>query len=480
MTASNMLMSDIEIVREAIELFIIHYFETINMSGSVRGENKEGINYVAVDLTNIEWDNNLIKLHQTLLKYLDDWAKQNLSNFKDYIAISRINIEYLLPQKDGANQNVSKHIKLFFLPSYYYKAGRSSNGKIYSGIVLKLLIIWHNILLRNTIITLVPTIVFIVISVYKNETDKAFSEKITKAYDYTNIASGIIASFVLGFLINKVITIRQDKLKYTKRIRKLSNKLTYFRNICFNLVREHNFWTKEKPFYKSYEYANSIKHDISFEEYYYPNFDDNIKYSKYKSFYREDLWHSVISLVLQLHMLADDLFVDSGLSYTAFPSNYIYSYPEMQKFQLFCESNLIWYCATETKIFPKTFNNSYHIGQIVEDYNRIYPNTKVQNLTSDALEELSLDFQYKIIPKLYNLTRLVDSALPLTIRYFCICFSMLLAFGLIIPTLTYIFIDKTYAFLCVFVVIGIIVHILLTLAPILENENALDTKNDYL
>jgi hypothetical protein len=57
---------------------------------------------------------------------------------------------------------------------------------------------------------------------------------------------------------------------------------------------------------------------------------------------------------------------------------------------------------------------------------------------------------------------------------------LLLAFGLIIPTLTYIFIDKTFAFISVFVVIGIIGHILLTLKPILQNENELDKKYDYL
>ena len=91
-----------------------------------------------------------------------------------------------------------------------------------------------------------------------------------------------------------------------------------------------------------------------------------------------------------------------------------------------------------------------------------------------------MDFQYRFIPRLYNLTRIVDSDLPVTIKYFIATFTLLLAFGLIIPTLTYIFIDKTYAFISVFAVIGIIGHILLTLKPILETENALDRKYDYL
>lgn len=473
-------MTDIEIVLEAIELFVVHYFDTIEMSGTVKAQTKENINYLSIDLTNIKWDENLDKLHQSLFKYLQDWGKKNFSNFNDYISISRLTIEYILPKKDGTNQNQSKHVKLFYLPSYYYKSNQKDEGKAYSGLLLKLLTIWHNILLRNTIIVLIPTVIFIAISIFKINSDVDFRVRFAKSYDYINVASGIIASFVLGFLINKVITIRQDKLKYTRAIRNHSNKLTYFRNICFNLIREHSFWTKEKPFYKSYEHANSIKHDITFEEYYYPNYDDDVKYSKYKSFYNEEMWHSVVSLTLQLHMMADDSFLDSGLSYTAFPANYIYSHEEMQKFMLFSDSNLIWYCCSEAKIFPNTFYKSYYIKQIIEDINRIYPKSKIDILSADKLEEVSLDFQYNFIPRLYNLTRVVDSDLPGTIKYFIVTFTLLLLFGLIIPTLTYIFIDKAYAFFSIYVVIAIIGHILLTLKPILENENELDRKYDYL
>ena len=152
----------------------------------------------------------------------------------------------------------------------------------------------------------------------------------------------------------------------------------------------------------------------------------------------------------------------------------------MKNFILFNDSNQIWYSCSETKIFPENFHSSYYIKEIIEDINRIYPKNKIDNLSKDKLEEVSLDFQYRIIPRLYNLTRIVDSNLPLTIIYFVTTFTLLLAFGIIIPTLTYIFIDKTYAFLSVFAVIGIIGHILLTLKPILEAENSLDRKYDYL
>lgn len=473
-------LTDIEIIREAIELFIVHYFDSIEMSGAVKCEKRENINYLRVDLTSIEWDEDLNKLHQSCVKYLTDWAKKNAPNFSNYISISRLTIEYILAIKDGANQNQSKHVKLFHPPSYYYLNAKNSSQKHYSGLLLKFLIFWHKILLRNTVLTAIPTLILFGIGLYKIQTDDSFYERLLKSYDYINIASGIIASFVLGFLITKVITIRQDKLKYTRTIRELSNKLTYFRNICFNLARDHDFWSREKSFYKSYEYANSIKHDITFEEYHYPNYDDDIEYAKFKSFYNNDVSHSVVLLVLQLHMMADDSFLNSGLSYTKFPPDYIYSHDEMNDFIIFNDSNQIWYCSSEIKIFPETFYSSYHVKEIIDDINRIYPENKIENLSRNKLEEVSLDFQYRIIPRLFKLTRLVNSSLPLTIRYFITTFTLLLSFGLIIPTLTYVFIDKSYALLSVFAVIGIVGHILITLKPILEAEIYLDRKHDYL
>lgn len=473
-------MTDIEIVREAIELFMVHYFDTIEMSGNVNYKKRDNINYIGIDLTKSNWDENLEKLHNALTKYLSDWGKKNFANFKDYVSISRLTIEYKLPEKDGANQNQSKHVKLFYLPSYYFKTKQENNEKPYHWFLLKLLNVWHNILLRNTIITAVPTLILILISIYRIKCDYQFEERLIKSYDYINIASGIIASLVLGYLINKVTTIRQDKLKYTRAIRSLSNKLTYFRNICFNLARDHNFWTTTNPHYASYQYADSIKNDITFEEYRYPNYDDDIEYAKFKSFYNEKFSHNVVTLVLELHMMADETFLDSGLTYTKFPPNHIYSHDEMKQFGLFSNSNQIWYCCSETNIFPEKFYPSYYVNLIIEDINRIYPKNKTKELSRDKLEEVSLDFQYRIIPRLYHLTRVVRSNLPLTIKYFVTTFTLLLTFGLIIPTLTYIFINKTYAFVSVFAVIGIISHILLTLKPILITENTLDREDDYL
>src|SRR5690606_39850034 len=85
------------------------------------------------------------------------------------------------------------------------------------------------------------------------------------------------------------------------------------------------------------------------------------------SFYRDDVSHSVVLLVLQLEMMADDSFLRSGLTYTEFPSNHIYSHGEMEKFILFSDANQIWYCCSEVKIFPQNFQNSYSIQEVTEE-----------------------------------------------------------------------------------------------------------------
>jgi hypothetical protein len=464
-------------VKEAIELFVVRHFDNIEMAGSVIALKVDDINYISIDLKEAKLDEGIDKLHKSLSDYLKEWGKINLSGFIDNISISRLTIEYLLPEKEGANQNVSKHFELFNVPSYYYRSSQNSE-KAYSKVFLVFLNFWYNLLYRNTAITVILTLVLI--SLYNSNPE--FNIKLEKSYGYINLASGIIASFVLGFLINKVGAIRQDKLNYTRKIISLSNKLTYFRKVCYNLVRDHHFWSEEKHFYTSYQYANSIKNKITFEEYYYPKFDDKVKYAKFKSFYKEDEHHihSVVSLILQMQMMADDEFSDSGLSYTEFPPNYIYSHEELNRFITFSESNLIWYCNSEMKIFSKTFYKSLYIGQIIQEINRIYPQDQIEELTSNKLEEVSLDFQYRIIPKLYKLTKHVNSGLPITVKYFMWAFILLISFGTIVPTLTYIFINSNYAFMSVFVVIGIIVHILLTLIPILRAENTLDKNYDYL
>ena len=89
--------TDINKVREAIELFAVHYFDTIEMSGTVKAQKKDDINYLSIDLMHVKWDENIDKLHQSLSKYLREWGQKNISNFIDYISISRLTLEYILP-----------------------------------------------------------------------------------------------------------------------------------------------------------------------------------------------------------------------------------------------------------------------------------------------------------------------------------------------------------------------------------------------
>ena len=110
-------MTDNEIIREAIELFAVQYFDTIEMSGTVKQKKQKNINYFSLDLNEIGKNEDINNLHQRLSKYLTEWARKNGKGFKNYYSITHITIEYLLPKKDGSNQNQSKHIDLFKIPA---------------------------------------------------------------------------------------------------------------------------------------------------------------------------------------------------------------------------------------------------------------------------------------------------------------------------------------------------------------------------
>ena len=472
-------MNDIEVLSETIELFFVKYFDNIELAGNVKHQKKENINYISIDLQNIEIGGDFEKIHSTLNKYIREWAKINISYFQDYISIAKLTIEYLFLDENKTKCKVSKQVLLYKIPPYYYHSNKE-NAKPFSNFMLYFVRVWHNIILRNIFIATILILILFFLSLYKNYDDTRIIDRILKAYEYINIASSIMASLALSFLINKILIIRQDKLKYTTEIINLSNKLTYFRNICYNLNRDFVFWSKLNPYIDTYNYAKSIKDDITFEEYYYPNFNDNIHSARYKSFYKTELSHNVVLLVLQLHMIADESLVDSGLTYTKFPPNYIYSETEMKKFNLFSDSNQIWYCNSELKIFPKTFDESYAQQMIIENINHIYPENNETSLKSSMLEFISLDFQYRIIPRLDKLIKVINSELPFTIKYFTTIFFLILIFGLIIPTLAYIFNENNFILASTFIIIGIISHILLSLKKILNEENSVDNNSDYL
>ncbi len=472
-------MNDIKVLSETIELFFVKYFDNIELAGNVKHQKKGNINYISIDLQNIEIGEDFEKIHSTLNKYIIEWAKINISSFQDYISIARLTLEYYFLDEYKTKCKVSKQVLLYKIPTYFYHSNKV-NSKLYSKFILFFVKVWNNIILRNIFIVTILFFILFFLCLYKIYNDISTIDRILKAYEYLNIASGIMASLALSFLINKILIIRQDKLKHTTEIINLSNKLTYFRNICYNLNRDFVFWSKTNPYIDSYKYAKSIKDDITFEEYYYPNFNDNIHFARYKAFYKPELSHNVVSLVLQLHMIADESLVDSGLTYTKFPPNHIYSEREMKKFNLFSETNQIWSCNSELKIFPETFDKSYAQQMIIENIHNIYPENNETILKNSTLEFISLDFQYRIIPRLNKLIKVINSDLPFTIKYFTSVFFLILIFGLIIPTLAYIFNENNFILASTFIIIGIISHILLSLKKNLNKENSVDNYSDYL
>lgn len=467
-------MKDLQKIQYAIELFLVRHFQTNMLAGCVKQQKSDSTIYYEVDLYEHDWDEDVEELHDKLSVYLIEWARQNYKGFSDPIEVSRILIGYKLTEKDYPHQIEIKAVKLFVFPPEYYELDNYNSESKPSNEV------WDRISWDYSLLLSIPILIFLGLSIEKIQTDEAFQNRLVDSFGYINIANGIIASFVLGFIINKVANLRENKLKHTNSIRQLSNQLTYFRNVCFNLARDHVFWNSKQLLKRSYDYANSIKHDISYLEYRFPEFEDPVKTAKFKAYFNDEYSNSVVSLILQLNFLADRSFLNTGLSFTVTPPDHIYSQDEMEHFMLFNQDNQIWYCCSRVNVFPEDFNLSHHSKEIVADLNRIYPGKKMQQLTRQELEDISVDFQYRIIPNLFHLTRLVEKKLPLSITYFVTTFILLLVFGLILPTIMHVFISGAYSSLSIFLVIGIISHILLSIKPILKQENHLNRLDDYL
>ena len=61
-------------------------------------------------------------------------------------------------------------------------------------------------------------------------------------------------------------------------IRELSNKLTYFRNICYRLAGDHVYWSSHHSAYESYQLKLYNKEE---QKYYYETRYRAVKYTEY-------------------------------------------------------------------------------------------------------------------------------------------------------------------------------------------------------
>jgi hypothetical protein len=62
-------MTDIEIVREAVEFFTVNHLKTIEMAVTVKCIKKGRANYISVDLNGVTLEANLDKLHHSLVSF---------------------------------------------------------------------------------------------------------------------------------------------------------------------------------------------------------------------------------------------------------------------------------------------------------------------------------------------------------------------------------------------------------------------------
>jgi hypothetical protein len=472
--------ADQNAVRDATELFLVNHFDTLELAGRVSFSGDKGINYFGIDLTEYEWDKNVEALNAELAKYLKAWASVNGQYFSSYVDMAHVTVEYILPEVGNTIMNVFKNIQLYFLPSHYYR----SSGKrkvIKNKLLLWFSKHWDNYLERNTIIAAILTAVLMFFTLLFYESHTLKIAEIGKLVEYTNLASSIMASFLLTFLITKVIAIKQYKMSKVPEIKALSVKLTYFRKLCYNFRTDFNYWNEQNPRISSYNHARYIMNKISFQDYYYPDHTNTEKYAHFKGLYKDDVSHPIVCLILQLYLFSDeDYFHNMDLTYTEYPGNYIYILEELERFSVLLDNNTIWY-ACEKGYFPEIFPETYQSKEIMKEIARIDPEFTGKPMTREILRKVSLDFQYDIIPRLYRLIKLTEKRLPESITYFLtITFSILLI-GIVVPSILHIFLGHTvWSAISSCAILGFIIHILLSLPFLFKQENELDKNTDYI
>lgn len=458
---------NIEIFGEIIEDFLVRELDNIEVAGSVTAKKEEDINYIKIDLSSInDWDQNSEELVQKISTYLSALFKAKSLDIYYMIEFKNLVIEI---KAENTDNNISKNVVLFRTQDYRIEDEIESK----SGITL-----WFK---RNWIIILnigtIGLLLVLSILLLNEHPDRktAFIEGINRI----NIFAGIMASFVLAFVISKTLSLRQEKLSRTKTIRGLCYKLTCFRKICYHLRKDHNFWHNSA----SYSYAKSISESITHNDARYPDYDNEVKYAQYKALIITHKYDtSEVMFYLQLFMFAGKEFEnDANLAWGDYPPFIIYSNDEIFNFFSFLDTNEFWTCIDHNKTVFSYSHNRFHIDPI----EKAASNYKLKGLkkvafSEDLLLKIAEDVQQSVIPDLYHLTKLNEARLPPIINYLVVMTTLLMFFSIVYPFIANIlfnsFIVKNLNGL---IILGLIFDVLLRLQSFLNKENSLDRPSDY-
>jgi len=296
--------------------------------------------------------------------------------------------------------------------------------------------------------------------------------------------SALISSFVITYLTSKVLTVRQEKLNRVERIKELSNKLTEFRRICHVVLESWQFW---KPSAAAHAHGKNVAQQITFNDLHYlntydPRFDEIhglMNYATYGEIKPKFVLQIATLVSSRNRCIHNKLFL--GMDFLA---NYIYSWEELKNWQFLPDNNMFWYVFdNEWQDYQNSFNfqiSDYDRKRISKCAGRLDISLANQEFNKELLVSASQVAENEIIPELTKLIKKNEARQPFLIKYLLTCFSGIFIFGVLLQLILGLFLSSLLvSYISILAVTAIVIHILICMPAILNNEIKFHPRYDY-
>lgn len=433
---------------------------------------RKPINYVKIDLRGYNnWDKDSKAFTLMLGKSISDWLNANKISIPMQQRLSHISFHLVL---DGEACDYNESYELFpGVPAKETHIKRVIKLSRWQRLTTS---IWT----LPTIISITLTSILLFFSVlhFANSTDQELL-KISTITQNINFVTGIFGSFIMTFLMTRVLNLRQEKLKRAPQIKQLSEKLSLFRRICYQLLNDHRFW-KDSTHYK---YAKSIVDIISYEESKGQGETTDVEFQNYKAIITAPGKRiDIIWLYLQLNLFVDFHPIQNlNLLYTEHPPLHIYTIKEIERYLEICDRNELVNYLDKNSAEPE-FNSETQFATNIVQAAKLFDKTKYgeKSYSAELLTGISTEVELHVLPTLFYLLKLNENNLPLSIRYYFSAVVSILVLTVIWPTIYVVFFENALLLnISSIILLGIFVHILFMLKVFLKNENTLLRPDDY-
>lgn len=247
--------------------------------------------------------------------------------------------------------------------------------------------------------------------------------------------SGIYSAILITFIVSKIFQIRQEKLERLQEIIVLSNKTTDFRRICDIILESEDFWksqTKDKL-------ESKFKHLTYFHIHIEENLENQYVQKLKDQFYEEkDKPGADLYLALKCFVKNGNKRFHMELS-DEYDYNIIYAYEIIDKWVGAQASNVFWYYFqykwhNYREIFNLSGISKNDKEKIISLANKIdSKGNKTAEFDKDILVDLGNYFNFLVLPRLFQLTRINEMGISKTLNLIIVNLVMVMIFGVFLP-----------------------------------------------